>query len=119
MRMNLNLLFREFENQMFAHRVVTTPAPAGLPARWWALYIESWFVAVMLLYFLLPIQPSPWLLTPLSIPVSLILFIPLMKQLKRLPRQWLIRSIQAACGLLVLEILLPLLLVVIQLFSPL
>lgn len=112
MRMNVNLLFREFENQLFADAVVTTPASTRLPARWWALYLESWFVAAMLLYFLLPVQPSPWLLTPLSILASLALFIPLVKLLKRLPSQWLNRSIRVACGLLILELLLPLLLAV-------
>lgn len=112
MRMNVNLLFREIENQLFADEVVTTPASTHLPARWWALYLECLFVATMLLYFLLPVQPSPWLLTPLSILASLALFIPLVKLLKRLPSQWLNRSIRVACGLLILELFLPLLLAV-------
>ena len=30
MCMNANLLFREFEKQMFANEVVTTPAPTRL-----------------------------------------------------------------------------------------
>ena len=69
-------------------------------------------MVVLLLTYLLPVQPSPWLLTPLSLLASLALFIPLVKLLKRLPCQWLIRSIRVACGLLILELLLPLLLAV-------
>lgn len=76
------------------------------------MYLEIWFMVVLLLTYLLPVQPSPWLLTPLSLLASLALFIPLVKLLKRLPCQWLIRSIQVACGLLILELLLPLLLAV-------
>ena len=69
-------------------------------------------MVVLLLTYLLPVQPSPWLLTPLSLLASLALFIPLLKLLKRLPHAWLIRSIRVACGLLILELLLPLLLAV-------
>lgn len=84
MRMNINQFFREFEKQMFADKIDTVPVRTKLPARWLALYLAILFVVTMLLYFLLPIQATPWLLTLLSYPASFILFIPLVKLLKRL-----------------------------------
>lgn len=106
--MKTSQLFREFESQLLADEVITPAVYPQLPAYWWTLYIESLFVAVMILFFLLPVQPPMWIFASCSMLLSVALFIPLVRLLRRLPRKWLHFSIWVSCGLLILELLLPL-----------
>lgn len=97
----------DFSDQMFADREVASVTPSQLPARWWVLYVESLALATCSLFYF---NQSPWLHCALSMLLSVGLFVCLVRMLKRSPK-WLAASIRAASGLLLLQLLLPLLVI--------
>ena len=95
----------DFSNQMFADQDVASVTPSQLPTRWWVLYVES---LVLTTYSLLYFNLSPWLHCVLSILLSVVLFVCLVRILKH-SFKWLAISIKVASGLLLIQLLLPLL----------
>ncbi|MGN0047970.1 MAG: hypothetical protein ACI37U_03595 [Bacteroides sp.] len=76
------------------------------------MYVESFCLTTLFLLYVPSVHLSSWQLASLSLLLSVTWFVLLTRALSRLPRRWLVAAIRVACGLLLLEILLPLLFVV-------
>lgn len=104
-------LFHELENQLLAEEKSTPAARPQLPAHWWALYVESFCLTTLFLLYVPSVHLPSWQLASLSLLLSVAWSVLLVRALRHLPRRWLVAGIRVACGLLLLEILLPLLFV--------